>query len=82
MPLPILWAAAAPAHAQAPAFLVRDINTVPEIVGSDPQLLVQVGTTTFFVSSTPQTHFPHSPGGISPPSQAASAARSALPALA
>ena len=55
LPLPISWAVAAPAHAQAPAFLVRDINTVAEAVGSDPELFVQIGTTTFFVASTPQT---------------------------
>jgi ELWxxDGT repeat protein len=33
---------------------VRDINTAPEIVDSNPDELVQVGTTTFFVASTPQ----------------------------
>src|SRR5262245_52744934 len=52
---PLVWAAA-PADAQAPAFLVRDINAVPGAVeSSSPQLLVQVGTTTFFTAWTPQT---------------------------
>ena len=55
--LPTLWALAAPAHAQPPAFLVRDINTVPVAVGSAPALLVQIGATTFFAAWTPQTGY-------------------------
>src|SRR5262245_8795272 len=54
VPLAISWAMAASSHAQAPAFLVRDINSVPEAVASDPRLLVQVGATIYFVASTPQ----------------------------
>src|SRR5262245_56435491 len=54
--LPVLWAlSAAPAHAQAPAFLVRDINAVPVPTSSIPGSLVQIGATTFFAASTPQT---------------------------
>src|SRR5262245_40287404 len=55
LPLPILWAVAAPAHAQAPALLVRDINGGPAPPRSDPESLVQVGATTFFVAGTPET---------------------------
>src|SRR5262245_66015531 len=53
--LPIAWALVAPAHAQSPAFLVRDIHTAASVDGSNPVQLVQVGATTFFVASTPQT---------------------------
>src|SRR5262245_25120660 len=54
--LPVLWVlAAAPAPAQAPAFLVRDINAVPVPTSSSPGSLVQIGATTFFAAGTPQT---------------------------
>jgi hypothetical protein len=45
---------AAPAHAQAPAFLVRHINTVQQRVVSNTDRL-QIGTTAFFVASTTET---------------------------
>src|SRR5262245_11958805 len=52
----IACALAAPARAQAPAYLVRDIVTsASEVESSAPGHLVQVGETTFFVASTPQT---------------------------
>src|SRR5262245_24558144 len=53
----IAGAVAAPAAAQAPAYLVRDIDAVAAAIGSDPQRCVQVGTTVFFVASTPQTGY-------------------------
>jgi ELWxxDGT repeat protein len=45
----------APAHAQAPAFLVRDIKSVPGGLVTVPVALVQSGTTVYFAASTPQT---------------------------
>src|SRR5262245_59392970 len=55
LPLLIPWVVAAPARAQAPAFLVRDINAVPVPTSSNPGSLVQIGATTFFLAGTPQT---------------------------
>ena len=45
----------AAAQAQAPAFLVQDINTQQWIVSSDPHDFLTIGTTTFFVASTLET---------------------------
>src|SRR5262245_36545642 len=53
--LPIAWALVAPAHAQSPAFLVRDIHTAASVVGSNPVQLVQAGPATFSMAPTPQT---------------------------
>src|SRR5262245_22543749 len=46
--LPMLWALAAPAHAQEPAFLVRDINGGPFPATSYLGPFVRIGATTFF----------------------------------
>ena len=43
------------AHAQSPAFLVKDITTQPTAVSSSPHGFVTIGTTTFFVATTPPT---------------------------
>ncbi len=39
-------------HAQAPAFLVKDLNTQPVPVSSNPRAFVTIGDITFFVADT------------------------------
>ena len=43
------------AHAQAPAYLVKDINVLPVVLSSEPGPFVTVGGTTVFSAFTPSS---------------------------